>query len=133
MSSKDSDQILEVHNELTRCVIGCAVEVHRNLGPGLLESVYEGCLAYELSSSGLDYRRQVTLPVKYKGECLELGYRVDLLVEERLVVELKAVEAVSSLHQAQILTYMRLAQVRLGLIINFHNTILKNSIKRFIL
>ena len=118
---------------LTAKVIGCAIEVHRTLGPGLLESTYEQCLAHEMSLQGMRFQVQAPMPVYYKKVNLDCGYRIDMLVEDFLVVELKAVEHITALHQAQILTYMKLAEAPVGLIINFNNTLLKNGIKRFAL
>ena len=119
--------------DLTGKVIGCAIEVHRHLGPGLLEPTYEHCLAHELYLASIDFRLQWPLPVRYKGVRLDCGYRVDVLVDNRLIIELKAVEALAGIHQAQLLTYMRLAQIRLGLLINFNVELLKKGIKRFVL
>ena len=116
---------------LTAKVIGGAIEVHRVLGPGLLESTYEQCLARELELQGIGFQLQVPLPVEYKGVRLDCGYRVDVLVEDQLILELKAVDEVRGIHEAQLLTYMKLAGVRTGLLINFHVTLLKNGIKRF--
>ena len=120
-------------DELSNRVIGCAIEVHRSLGPGLLESTYEQCLAHELNLSGIPFQPQWPLPVEYKGKRLECGYRVDLLVEERLIVELKATQSIVGVHEAQLLTYMRLAQIKVGLLINFNVELLKTGIKRFVL
>ena len=120
-------------DELSRNVIGCAIEVHRNLGPGLLESTYRQCLACELSHSDIAFQMEVPLPVRYKGFLLDCGYRIDLLVRRDLIVEIKSVETLLPIHQAQILTYMRLANVSLGLLINFNVTKLQNGIKRFVL
>ena len=117
-------------NQVTEKTIGCAIEVHRNLGPGLLESVYEECLFYELKLAGLNVARQVSVPVVYKDIILDCGFRIDLLLEDMVVVELKTVEALTAVHDAQILTYMRLAQKEIGLLINFNTTLLKNGIKR---
>ena len=114
-------------------VIGCAIEVHRILGPGLLESAYEHCLAHELNNSGLSFVRQKSLPVNYKGTALECGYRLDFLVEDKLIVELKSIDKLQKIHEAQILTYMRLAHLNVGLLINFNEIMLKNGIKRFVL
>jgi GxxExxY protein len=118
---------------LSNRVIGCAIEVHRELGPGLLESAYEQCLAAELSRSGIPFQVQVDLPVTYKGTRLDCGYRIDLLVDQRLIVELKSIEQLLKIHQAQILTYMRLAKVNVGLLMNFNVPVLKKGIKRFLL
>jgi len=120
-------------DELSRSVIGCALEVHRNLGPGLLESTYRQCLACELSHAGILFQMEVPLPVRYKDILLDCGYRIDLLVRGELIVEIKSVEALPPIHQAQILTYMRLANVPIGLLINFNVTRLQTGIKRFVL
>jgi len=119
--------------DLSAQIIGCAIEVHKTLGPGLLESTYEHCLAYELSNSGLAFERQKALPINYKGTALECGYRLDFLVENKLIVELKSVDKLQKIHEAQILTYMRLAHLNVGLLINFNEIMLKNGIKRFVL
>ena len=116
---------------LTAKVIGCAIEVHRFLGPGLLESTYEQCLARELGLHGVAFRLQVPLPVEYKGIRLDCGYRIDVLVEEQLILELKAVEETKGIHTAQLLTYMKLAAIHTGLLINFNVDLLKDGIKRF--
>ena len=118
---------------LSNKVIGCAIEVHRELGPGLLESAYEQCLAAELSRSGIPFQVQVDLPLNYKGTRLDCGYRIDLLVDRQLIVELKSVEQLLKIHEAQILTYMRLAKVNVGLLMNFNVPVLKSGIKRFLL
>lgn len=120
-------------DELSRSVIGCAIEVHRNLGPGLLESTYRQCLACELSHAGILFQMEVPLPVRYKDILLDCGYRIDLPVRDELIVEIKSVEAFLPIHQAQILTYMRLANVPIGLLINFNVTRLQTGIKRFVL
>lgn len=119
--------------ELTREIIGAAIEVHRALGPGLLESAYEACLAFELAERGLRIERQKALPVVYKGLDLDAGYRLDLLVEDKVIVELKAVEAVNAVHEAQMLSYLRLSGCKIGLLINFNVKLLKNGIRRFVL
>jgi len=120
-------------DELSRSVIGCAIEVHRNLGPGLLESTYRQCLACELSHAGILFQMEVPLPVRYKDILLDCGYRIDLLVRGELIVEIKSVEALPPIHQAQILTYMRLANVPIRLLVNFNVTRLQTGIKRFVL
>jgi GxxExxY protein len=120
-------------DDLLRTVIGCAIEVHRNLGSGLHESTYRQCLAYELANGGVLFQMEVPLPVRYKEILLDCGYRIDLLVRGELIVEIKSVEALSPIHQAQILTYMRLANLLIGLLINFNVTKLQNGIKRFVL
>jgi GxxExxY protein len=116
--------------ELTHAIIGAAIEVHRQLGPGLLESSYEECLARELTLRSITFDRQKPLPVVYKGVKLECGYRLDFLVDGRIVVELKAVEALAPIHDAILLTYLRLSGCKIGLLINFHCTVLKNGIRR---
>ncbi|WP_221252421.1 GxxExxY protein [Desulfuromonas versatilis] len=120
-------------DHLSNKVIGCALEVHRALGPGLLESTYEQCLARELILTKVPFRLQHSLPVEYKGVKLDCGYRVDVLVDDKLIVELKSVEKISGIHEAQLLTYMKLAQVDVGLLINFNEVVLKKGIKRFVL
>ena len=120
-------------DELSRSVIGRGLEVHRNLGPGLLESTYRQCLACELSHAGILFQMEVPLPVRYKDILLDCGYRIDLLVRAELVVEIKSVEALLPIHQAQILTYMRLANVPIRLLVNFNVTRLQTGIKRFVL
>jgi len=120
-------------DELSRCAIGCAIEVHRNLGPGLLESTYPQCLACELSHAEIAFQMEVPLPVRYKDILLDCGYRIDLLISDDLIVEIKSVEALLPIHQAQILTYIWLASVPLGLLINFNVTKLQSGIRRFVL
>jgi len=119
------------NNSLTARVIGCAIEGHRELGPGLLESTYQQCLSHELSSKGIAHAIEKPIPVVYKGSQIECGYRVDILVEDRLVLELKAVEALKDLHKAQLLTYMKLSKVPLGLLLNFNVLKLVDGIHRF--
>jgi GxxExxY protein len=121
------------HDPLTHEIIGAALEVHRLLGPGLLESAYEECLAHELSIRNLEFRRQVPVPVVYKGIKLECGYRIDILVAGSVVLELKSIEAIAPVHEATLLTYLRLSGNALGLIINFNVPILKEGIRRFVL
>ena len=118
-------------NQITEKIIGCAIEVHKTLGPGLLESAYEECLFFELKQSGLIVERQVPVPVIYKEIKLDCGYRIDILVEKQVIVELKTVDTFIPVHEAQILTYMKFANKRTGLLINFNVTVLKNGIKRF--
>jgi GxxExxY protein len=118
---------------LTERVIGAAIEVHRHLGPGLLESAYEACLALELREAGLQVARQVLVPVSYKGIRFECGYRLDLIVDDSVVVELKAIEKLLPLHQAQLLTYLRLSTYRTGLLLNFGAPVLKDGIRRLVL
>lgn len=119
--------------ELTHGVIGAAIEVHRLLGPGLLESAYEECLANEFVLRGLRFERQKPVPVVYKDTKLECGYRLDFQVESRVVVELKAVDALGPIHDAIVLTYLRLSGCKIGLLINFSVPILKDGIRRFVL
>lgn len=120
------------HQQLTHTIIGCAMEVHKLLGPGLLESAYEECLVYELIKAGLNIERQRAVPVVYKEIKLECGYRMDILVENTVVVELKTVEAFNDVHEAQVLTYMKFAKKPVGLLINFNVTLLKNGLKRYV-
>ena len=119
-------------DELSQRVIGCAIEVHRHLGPGLLESTYEQCLAHELNRHGIAFELQCPQPVQYKDVRLDCGYRIDILVEHELILELKSVEEVKGIHEAQLLTYMKLAGVKMGLLINFNVTKRKDGIKRFV-
>ena len=116
---------------LTGKVIGCAIEVHRVLGPGLLESTYRQCLARELAIHEISFKLEHPLPVEYKGVQLDCGYRVDVLVEDQLILELKAVKEIEGIHQAQLLTYMKLSGIATGLLINFNTQLLKDGIKRF--
>jgi GxxExxY protein len=120
-------------NEVTRAVIGAALEVHRALGPGLLEAAYEACLCREMALRGIPFEQQRPLPVAYKGWRLECGYRLDLLVAEQVVVEIKAVEALQPIHEAQLLTYLRVGGWQAGLLINFNVAILKQGIRRLVL
>jgi GxxExxY protein len=117
---------------LTEQVIGAAIEVHRVLGPGLLESVYEHCLSHELKARGIEHRTQLELPVIYKGTPLDCHFFMDVVIPGRLVVELKTVEKLMPIHQAQLLTYMKLSGLRLGLLLNFNVALLKDGIKRMI-
>jgi GxxExxY protein len=120
-------------DQLSKEVIGCALEVHKNLGPGLLESTYEQCLAYELGLARIPFKSQQPIPVLYKDIKLDCGYRVDLLVDRELIVELKSVDKILPIHQTQLLTYMKLANISVGLLINFNVTVLKNGITRMVL
>ena len=119
-----------IGEEQTREIIGAAIETHRELGPGLLESAYEECLCHELSCRGLAFQRQVPLPVLYKGVKLDCGYRMDVVVEDSVVLELKSVEQILPLHEAQLLTYLRLSKKRVGLLMNFNTIVLKDGIVR---
>ncbi len=119
-------------NKLTEKIIGAAIEIHRSLGPGLLESAYQECLFFELKSKRLKVEKEIALPIVYKDVKLDHGYRIDLLVENLVAIELKTVENFTDVHFAQILTYMKLGNYPLGLLINYHTKLLKNGIKRFI-
>lgn len=118
------------YNRITEAIIGCAIEVHKELGPGLMESVYEVCLIKMLKSEGLLVKRRVVLPVHFKGEKLDKEFIIDLLVEEEIVVELKSVEVLLPVHEAQLVTYLKLSNKKLGLLINFNVVLLKEGIKR---
>ena len=120
-------------DQLSNQVIGCAIEVHRTLGPGLLESAYRQCLAYELSRMDVRFEMEKSIVIDYKGIAIQNGFRADLIVEEKLLLELKSVERLLAIHETQILTYMKLAKVATGLLINFNVPVLKNGIKRFVL
>ncbi|RMF91100.1 MAG: GxxExxY protein [Nitrospinota bacterium] len=119
-------------DRITESIIGAAIAVHRALGPGLLESAYEACLAFELAERGLQVEQQKPLPVVYREVKLDCGYRLDLLVEGMVVVEIKAVERLMPVHQAQLLSYLRLSGCKVGLLINFHTTVLKDGIRRVV-
>ena len=118
--------------ELTHAIIGAAIEIHRELGPGLLEAVYEECLAQEMTVRGIPFERQKPVPLVFKGLKLECGYRLDLLVAGRIVVEIKAIEALAPIHESVMLTYLRLSGCQLGLLINFHVPVLKDGIRRYV-
>lgn len=118
---------------LSRRIIGCAIAVHRVLGPGLLESAYLECLCYELTKAGIRFGREVPLPVVYREVRLDCGYRLDIVVEGEVLIELKAVDKIHPIHEAQILTYLRLSGIRKGLLINFNVSVLKSGVKRFVL
>ncbi len=120
-------------NRLTRQIIGAAIEVHRHLGPGLLESAYETCLAYELQELALSFERQKALPLVYKEIHLDQGYRIDLLVERKVVVEIKVVDRIAPVHEAQVLSYLRFSECKIGLLLNFNVKLLKDGIRRFIM
>ena len=117
---------------LSREIIGAAIEVHKRLGPGLLESAYEECLCCELGLRGIEFKRQVPLPVIFKGQKLDCGYRLDMIVEDLVLIEVKAVEEIAPIHEAQLLTYLRLRDSWLGLIINFNVLMLKDGIRRLV-
>lgn len=123
---------MEAGSEITGRLIRAALEVHRNLGPGLLESAYRACLVHELQESGLRFDVEVPLRIRYRGVQLHCGYRIDLVVEKQLLVELKAVQCLEPLHTAQMLTYLKLSRQRLGLLVNFNTVLLKNGIRRVV-
>jgi GxxExxY protein len=120
-------------DELSKRVIGCAIDVHKNLGPGLLESAYERCLSNELTAKGIRHETQKELPIDYKGVRIDSGYRIDLIIENSIIVEVKSVDKILPIYEAQLLTYMKLAGIKIGLLINFDETTLKEGIKRFVL
>jgi GxxExxY protein len=120
-------------NDLTHGILGAAIEVHRRLGPGLLESTYQRCVEIELGRRGIGFQRQVSVPIRYRGVTLREAYRIDLLVEEAVIVELKAVAALDPIFSAQVLTYLRLAELPVGLLINFNVPVLKKGIRRLVL
>jgi GxxExxY protein len=117
-------------NEITDHIIGCAIRVHRNLGPGLLESVYVNCLILEFKRMGLKFEREKAVPILYDGEKLDCGFRLDLLVEDRIIIEAKSTESLEDIHVSQLLTYLRLSDRKIGLLINFNVKLLKEGIKR---
>jgi GxxExxY protein len=124
---------LDAEQSLTREIIGAAMEVHRLLGPGLLESIYEACLCQELDLRKISFRQQIEIPVSYKGIQLDCGYRIDLIVCDKVILELKSVQEVLPVHEAQLLTYLHLTGLRIGLLINFNVAVLKNGIRRRVL
>ncbi len=119
-------------NELSKIVFNCALKVHQNLGPGLLESAYEECLFYELMKTGLDIQKQKALPLVYEEVKLNIGYRIDIIIENKLILEIKSVEALNDIHFAQLLTYLKLTNCKLGMLINFNVLLIKNGIKRVV-
>jgi len=122
-----------LEEELTEKIIGAAIEVHRELGPGLLESSYQACLEHELGLRELSFQQEIPLPVIYKGIHLDCAYRMDLIVEGKVLLELKTVEKLNPVHEAQLLTYLKLSGLKVGLLINFNSAVLRNSIKRMVL
>ena len=124
--------MVEENDPLTQTVIGLAIEVHKRLGPGLLESAYEACLCYELSEKGISFDRQVDLPVSYKSIEIRAGYRLDIVVENKLIIELKTVERILPVHEAQLLTYLKLSGIQTGLILNFNSAVLRDGIRRLV-
>jgi GxxExxY protein len=119
-------------NELSKIVFNCALKVHQNLGPGLLESAYEECLFYELNKMGLETQKQKALPLVYEEVKLDIGYRIDIIIENKLILEIKSVEALNDIHFAQLLTYLKLTNCKLGMLINFNVALIKNGIKRVV-
>jgi len=119
-------------NEISKVIFNCALKVHRSLGPGLLESAYEECLFYELKKTNLRIEKQKPLPLIYEGVKLEIGYRVDIIIENKLIIEIKSVDALNDIHLAQVLTYLKLSNCKLGMLINFNVTLIKNGIRRVV-
>ena len=132
IAQNNKKHLIMTESEISKIVISCTRKVHKALGPGLLESAYEECLFYELSKTGLKIEKQKPLPLAYKEMHLDIGYRVDLLIENKVIVENKAVEALADVHLAQILTYLKLSDCKLGLMINFNVTLIKNGIKKVV-
>ena len=131
-SISSAPQTIANRAPLTEAVIGLAIEVHRTLGPGLFESVYETCLCRELTNAGIAFQTQVAIPVEYKGQRLEAGFRADLIVQNKLIIEIKSVEKIAPLHEAQLLTYLRLGSFPKGLLIDFNARLPKDGIRRFV-
>lgn len=129
----DVTQFPDLGAQLSQKIIGAGIAVHQELGPGLLENVYEECLAIELREQGLSYERQRAIPVSYKGAMLDVSYKADFIVEGGIIIELKAVEKILPIHEAQLLTYLKLSGISLGLILNFNSVLLKDGIKRMAL
>ena len=119
-------------NELSKIVFDCALKVHQNLGPGLLESAYEECLFYELKKTGVEVQKQKSLPLIYEDVKLDIGYRIDIIIENKLILDIKSVEMLHDVHFAQLLTYLKLTDCKLGMLINFNVTLIKNGIKRVV-
>ena len=130
--TEEKTNMMEI-NKITEKIIGCAIDVHKQLGPGLLESAYEECLFYELKNIGLEVKKQLALPLVYKEIKLDAGYRIDLMVENKIIIEIKSVETIAEIHKAQLMTYMKLANIKVGLLMNFNVTKLKNGIVRWII
>ena len=126
----ENTEVVKDINQLTELVIGCAIEVHRALGPGLLESTYEICLCHELTLQAIPFERQKPIPVAYRGVKLDCGYRADLIVDRRLLVEIKAIDQTSAIHDAQLLSYLKLSGLKVGLLINFNVRMLKEGVRR---
>lgn len=119
-------------NLLTKKIIGCAIEVHKQLGPGLLESAYQECIAYEFDSNGMKYKKEYVIPLNYKGRQIDCSYRIDFLVESEVILELKSIEQILPIHKAQLLTYLKITDKRLGLLINFNVSLLRDGIVRLV-
>jgi len=130
---KEIKNMKKEFSKLSNTIIGCAIEVHKTLGPGLLESTYQQCLSRELELNGVGFKPELPLPVKYKGIYIECGYRIDMLVENEIILELKSVEELKGIHEAQLLTYMKLAGMKQGFLINFNVRLLKDGLKSFVL
>jgi GxxExxY protein len=130
--TKDSKETIMDDEQIFKMLLDCAYRMHTRLGPGLLESAYEACLVFELRKAGLLVEKQKPMPLAYEGEILEIGYRIDLMVENRIIVEIKSVEALNDIHLAQILTYLKLSKLHLGLLVNFNVSSLKKGIRRVI-
>ena len=124
--------LIMTENELSKIVFDCALKVHQNLGPGLLESAYEECLFYELRKTGLEVQKQKPLPLVYEEVKLDIGYRIDIIIENKLIIEVKSVDALNEVHFAQLLTYLKLTDCKLGMLINFNVALVKNGIKRVV-
>ena len=131
MNAESAKEIL-TENDLSYRIIGIAIELHKNLGPGLLESVYENSLAYDLREAGFEVGQQIPMPLVYKGVKMDNGYRIDLLVENKIIVEIKSIETLAPVHYAQTLTYLKLSEKKLGLLINFNTDKLKEGIHRIV-
>lgn len=130
---RGTEKPIYYNEEVTGKIIAAAIEVHRNPGPGLLESAYEECFCHELYLQGVFFERQKTLPLEYKGTKFDCGYRMDVVVDNKVVIEFKCVDKITPVHEAQLLTYLRLSRIKAGLIINFYTTVLKDGIKRLVL
>jgi len=131
--TEKKEELVDIGEGVSGAIIDAGLKVHRTLGPGLMESAYEQCLAYELGQRGVAARRQIALPIIYEGARLDAGYRLDMVVEDSVIVEIKAVEALTALHEAQIMTYLKLSGLRIGLLVNFNVLLFKNGLKRFVL
>jgi len=130
-NKKTNNQIM-TENEIAYEIVGACLEIHREVGPGLLESAYENALIYELKNRGLDVKQQVAMPFKYKEVIMEVGYKIDILVENKVIIELKSVEELCPVHYAQTLTYLKLSKLKLGMLINFNEKLIKNGIHRIV-